>query len=83
MYATGSVFDSKIGEQTLKNIDRPVRAHSISQDFPPPLGTIGSDADARAFDVLSVSETVALHSLVLSMGPYFKWTGSVMQASAR
>ncbi|AWM27996.1 adenylate/guanylate cyclase domain-containing protein [Sinorhizobium fredii] len=34
-----------IGEQTLKNIDRPVRAYSI--DFPPSLRTIGSDADAQ------------------------------------
>ncbi|ASY71899.1 adenylate/guanylate cyclase domain-containing protein [Sinorhizobium fredii] len=34
-----------IGEQTLKNIDRPVRAYSI--DFPPSLRTIGSDAGAQ------------------------------------
>lgn len=33
-----------MGEQTLKNIDRPVRAYSISLDFPPALRTIGSDA---------------------------------------
>jgi adenylate cyclase len=33
-----------MGEQMLKNIDRPVRAYSVSLDFPSALRTIGSDA---------------------------------------
>ena len=33
-----------MGEQTLKNIDRPVRAYSVSLDLPSALRTIGSDA---------------------------------------
>src|SRR6266540_1583355 len=34
-------FDD-MGEQTLKNIDRPVRAYSVSLDLPSALGTVGS-----------------------------------------
>ena len=33
-----------MGEQTLKNIDRPVRAYSVSLDFPSALKAIGADA---------------------------------------
>jgi adenylate cyclase len=33
-----------MGEQMLKNIDRPVRAYSVSLDYPSALRTIGSDA---------------------------------------
>jgi adenylate cyclase len=33
-----------MGEQTLKNIDRPVHAYSVSLDFPSALRAIGSDA---------------------------------------
>jgi adenylate cyclase len=33
-----------MGEQTLKNIDRPVRAYSVSLDFPSALRAIGADA---------------------------------------
>jgi adenylate cyclase len=36
-----------MGEQTLKNIDRPVRAYGISLDFPPTPRTIGSDAGTQ------------------------------------
>jgi adenylate cyclase len=33
-----------MGEQTLKNIDRPVHAYSVPLDFPSPLSALGSDA---------------------------------------
>lgn len=36
-----------MGEQTLKNIDRPVRAYSIILDFPPATRTTGSDPAAQ------------------------------------
>lgn len=36
-----------MGEQTLKNIDRPVRAYSITLDFPPATRTTGSDPAAQ------------------------------------
>ncbi|ASY66471.1 Adenylate cyclase (plasmid) [Sinorhizobium sojae CCBAU 05684] len=36
-----------MGEHTLKNIDRPVRAYGISLGFPPAARTIGSGADTQ------------------------------------
>ncbi|AEG56851.1 adenylate/guanylate cyclase domain-containing protein [Sinorhizobium meliloti] len=36
-----------MGEQALKNIDRPVRAYSISLDFPAAQRAVGSDAGTR------------------------------------
>jgi adenylate cyclase len=36
-----------MGEQTLRNIDRPVRAYGISLDLPAAVGTTGSDAGPK------------------------------------